>query len=140
MTPIGHTAAEISGTAGLCALCQGGAARRVRTATPLPGIKRISGANVLRNAVMIPHVTSHAVADVTDLETFRIDLNKEYEKSGVKITMLAFLVQAAAASLRQFPEFNSSLDGENLILKRKEAASQFPPEAAFPVRASIPIL
>jgi pyruvate dehydrogenase E2 component (dihydrolipoamide acetyltransferase) len=85
---------------------------------PLSRIKKISGANLHRNWVMIPHVTNHEDADITDLEAFRVQLNKENEKSGVKVTMLAFMIKAAVAALKKFPEFNASLDGENLILKQ----------------------
>ena len=87
-------------------------------AKPLSRIKKISGANLHRNWVMIPHVTNHDDADITDLEEFRVTLNKEVEKSGVKVSMLSFMIKAAVASLKRFPEFNASLDGENLILKR----------------------
>ncbi|TNF61244.1 MAG: dihydrolipoyllysine-residue acetyltransferase, partial [Burkholderiales bacterium] len=80
-------------------------------------IKKISGANLLRNAVMIPAVTNHDDADITDLEAFRVATNKENEKSGVKITMLAFLIKASVAALKKFPEFNSSLDGDSLVYK-----------------------
>ncbi|TCS99398.1 pyruvate dehydrogenase E2 component (dihydrolipoamide acetyltransferase) [Tepidimonas ignava] len=87
----------------------------------LSRIKRISGANLMRNAVMIPAVTNHDDADVTELEAFRVQLNKEYEKQGIKVTMLAFLIKACVAALKKFPEFNSSLDveggSEALILK-----------------------
>ncbi|MBA2963223.1 MULTISPECIES: dihydrolipoyllysine-residue acetyltransferase [Ramlibacter] len=83
----------------------------------LSRIKKISGANLHRNWVMIPHVTNHDDADITDLEAFRVQLNKENEKSGVKVTMLAFLIKASVAALKKFPEFNSSLDGEQLVLK-----------------------
>jgi len=85
---------------------------------PLSRIKKISGANLHRNWVMIPHVTNHDDADITDLEAFRVQLNKEMEKSGVKVTMLAFLIRACVAALQKFPEFNASLDGENLVLKK----------------------
>jgi pyruvate dehydrogenase E2 component (dihydrolipoyllysine-residue acetyltransferase) len=85
---------------------------------PLSRIKKISGANLHRNWVMIPHVTNHDEADITELEDFRIRLNKEIEKSGVRISMLAFMIKAAVAALKKFPEFNSSLEGENLILKK----------------------
>ncbi|MEI6114940.1 MAG: dihydrolipoyllysine-residue acetyltransferase [Burkholderiales bacterium] len=85
---------------------------------PLSRIKKISGANLHRNWVMIPHVTNNDEADITDLEALRITLNKENEKSGIKITMLAFLIKACVAALRKFPEFNASLDGDNLILKK----------------------
>ncbi|WP_180684560.1 2-oxo acid dehydrogenase subunit E2, partial [Tepidicella baoligensis] len=80
-------------------------------------IKKISGANLLRNAVMIPAVTNHDDADITDLEAFRVATNKEHEKSGIKVTMLAFLIKACVAALKKFPEFNSSLDGDALIYK-----------------------
>jgi pyruvate dehydrogenase E2 component (dihydrolipoamide acetyltransferase) len=81
-------------------------------------IKKISGANLLRNAVMIPAVTNHDDADITDLEAFRVATNKEHEKSGVKVTMLAFLIKACVAALKKYPEFNSSLDGDALIYKQ----------------------
>ncbi|NBT54708.1 MAG: dihydrolipoyllysine-residue acetyltransferase [Betaproteobacteria bacterium] len=81
-------------------------------------IKKISGANLLRNAVMIPAVTNHDDADITDLEAFRLATNKEHEKSGVKVTMLAFLIKACVAALKKYPEFNSSLDGDALIFKQ----------------------
>ena len=85
---------------------------------PLSRIKKISGANLHRNWVMIPHVTNHDEADITDLEAFRVRLNQEIEKSGVRVSMLAFMIKAAAATLKKFPEFNASLDGENLVLKQ----------------------
>ena len=85
---------------------------------PLSRIKRISGANLHRNWVMIPHVTNHDDADITDLEAFRVQLNKENEKSGVKVSMLAFMIKAAVATLKKFPEFNASLDGDNLVMKK----------------------
>ena len=81
-------------------------------------IKKIGGANLLRNAVMIPAVTNFDDADITDLEAFRVSTNKENEKSGVKVTMLAFLIKACVASLKKFPEFNSSLDGDALVYKQ----------------------
>ncbi len=81
-------------------------------------IKKISGANLHRNWVMIPHVTNHDDADITDLEAFRVSTNKENEKSGVKVTMLAFLIKACVAALRKFPEFNASIDGDQLVLKQ----------------------
>ena len=81
-------------------------------------IKKISGANLLRNAVMIPAVTNHDDADITELEAFRVSTNKEHEKSGVKVTMLAFLIKACVAALKKFPEFNSSLDGDALVYKQ----------------------
>ena len=80
-------------------------------------IKKISGANLHRNWVVIPHVTNHDDADITDLEAFRVQFNKENEKSGVKVTMLAFMIKAAVAALKKFPEFNSSLDGDQQVLK-----------------------
>jgi len=84
----------------------------------LSRIKKISGANLHRNWVVIPHVTNHDDADITELEAFRVQLNKENEKSGVKVTMLAFLIKASVAALKKFPEFNTSLDGEQLVLKK----------------------
>ena len=83
----------------------------------LSRIKKISGANLHRNWVVIPHVTNHDDADITELEAFRVALNKENEKSGIKVTMLAFLIKASVAALKKFPEFNASLDGEQLVLK-----------------------
>ena len=80
-------------------------------------IKKISGANLLRNAVMIPAVTNHDDADITELEAFRVLTNKENEKSGVKVTMLAFLIKACVVALKKFPDFNSSLDGDALVYK-----------------------
>ena len=80
-------------------------------------IKKISGANLLRNAILIPAVTNHDDADITDLEAFRVSTNKENEKSGVKVTMLAFLIKACVAALKKYPEFNSSLDGDALVYK-----------------------
>jgi pyruvate dehydrogenase E2 component (dihydrolipoamide acetyltransferase) len=87
---------------------------------PLSKIKKISGANLARNWVMIPHVTQHDDADVTDLETLRVALNKENEKTGVKFTMLGFIIKAVVAALKKYPDFNASLDatGDNLILKK----------------------
>ncbi|MFO1303958.1 MAG: dihydrolipoyllysine-residue acetyltransferase [Burkholderiales bacterium] len=84
---------------------------------PLMRIKKISAANLHRNWVMIPHVTNHDDADITDLEAFRVQLNKEIEKSGVKVSMLAFLIKAAVAALKKFPDFNASLEGDNLVMK-----------------------
>lgn len=84
----------------------------------LSRIKKISGANLLRNAVMIPSVTNHDDADITDLEAFRVATNRENEKSGIKVTMLAFLIKACVAALKKYPEFNSSLDGDALIYKQ----------------------
>ncbi|MFO1317480.1 MAG: dihydrolipoyllysine-residue acetyltransferase [Burkholderiales bacterium] len=87
-------------------------------AKPLSRIKKISGANLHRNWVMIPHVTNHDDADITELEAFRVQLNKENEKSGVRVSMLAFMIKAAVATLQKFPEFNASLDGDSLVLKK----------------------
>ena len=81
-------------------------------------IKKISGANLHRNWVIIPHVTNHDDADITDLEAFRVLMNKENEKSGVKVTMLAFLIKACVAALKKFPEFNASLDGDSIVYKQ----------------------
>ena len=81
-------------------------------------IQKISGANLLRNAIMIPAVTNHDDADITELEAFRVLTNKENEKSGVKVTMLAFLIKACVAALQKFPQFNSSLDGDALVYKQ----------------------
>ncbi len=85
---------------------------------PLSRIKKISGANLHRNWVMIPHVTNHDDADITELEAFRVTLNKEYEKAGVKVTMLAFVIKACVAALKKFPDFNASLDGDALVYKK----------------------
>ncbi|MFA6313814.1 MAG: dihydrolipoyllysine-residue acetyltransferase [Sterolibacterium sp.] len=87
-------------------------------AKPLARIKKISGANLWRNWVMIPHVTQFDEADITDLEAFRVAMNKDSDKTGVKLTMLAFLIKASVVALKKFPEFNASLDGDNLILKQ----------------------
>ena len=85
---------------------------------PMSRIKKISGANLARNWVMLPHVTQFDEADITALEAFRVQLNRENEKAGIKITMLAFLIKASVAALKQFPDFNSSLDGDNLVVKQ----------------------
>lgn len=85
---------------------------------PLSRIKKISAQNLARNWVMIPAVTYHEDADITDLEALRVLLNKENEKAGIKVTMLAFLIKASVKALQKFPEFNSSLDGDNLVLKK----------------------
>ncbi|MDQ2916543.1 MAG: dihydrolipoyllysine-residue acetyltransferase [Pseudomonadota bacterium] len=87
---------------------------------PLSRIRKISGANLARNWAMIPHVTQFDAADITELDALRIALNKENDKAGVKVTMLAFLVKASAALLQRFPDFNASLDpsGENVVYKR----------------------
>lgn len=87
-------------------------------AKPLSRIKKISGANLHRNWVMIPHVTNHDDADVTDLEAFRVQLNQEADKGAAKVTMLAFLIKACVSALRRFPEFNASLEGDSLVYKR----------------------
>src|SRR5688572_16216158 len=85
---------------------------------PLSRIRKISGQNLARNWVMIPHVTQFDEADITELEALRVQLNKEHEKAGVKFTMLAFLIKASVAALKRFPEFNASLDGDNLVFKQ----------------------
>ena len=85
---------------------------------PLSRIKKISGQNLARNWAMIPAVTYHEDADITDLEAFRVLMNKEYEKSGKKLTMLAFIIKASVRALQEFPEFNTSLDGDNLVYKK----------------------
>jgi pyruvate dehydrogenase E2 component (dihydrolipoamide acetyltransferase) len=85
---------------------------------PLSRIQKISGPNLHRNWVMIPHVTQNDDADVTELEEFRKQLNAEFSKSGVKVTMLAFLIKASIAALKKFPQFNTSLDGDELVYKK----------------------
>ena len=85
---------------------------------PLSRIKKISGANLHRNWVMIPHVTNNDEADITELEALRVQLNKENEKAGVKVTMLAFVIKAVVSALKKFPTFNASLDGDNLVFKQ----------------------
>ncbi len=85
---------------------------------PLSRIKKISGQNLARNWAMIPAVTYHEDADITDLEAFRVQMNKEFEKSGKKLTMLAFIIKASVRALQEFPEFNTSLDGDNLVYKK----------------------
>jgi pyruvate dehydrogenase E2 component (dihydrolipoamide acetyltransferase) len=87
-------------------------------AKPLSRLKKIAGANLHRNWVMIPHVTNHDDADITDLEALRVLLNKENEKAGIKVTMLAFLIKVCVSALKKFPEFNASLEGDNLIYKQ----------------------
>ena len=87
-------------------------------AKPLSRIKKISGANLARNWVMIPHVTQFDDADITELEAFRVRLNKENEKAGIKVTMLAFLIKASVAALKKFSDFNASIDGDNLVYKK----------------------
>jgi pyruvate dehydrogenase E2 component (dihydrolipoamide acetyltransferase) len=81
-------------------------------------IKKISGANLLRNAIVIPAVTNFDDADITDLEAFRVATNKENEKSGVKVTMLAFLIKACVSALKKFPDFNASIDGDAVVYKQ----------------------
>jgi pyruvate dehydrogenase E2 component (dihydrolipoamide acetyltransferase) len=87
---------------------------------PLSRIQKLSGANLARNWAMIPHVTQHDDADITELEELRVALNKENEKAGIKLTMLAFLMKASVAAMQKYPTFNASLDasGENLVLKK----------------------
>ncbi|HET9554562.1 MAG TPA: dihydrolipoyllysine-residue acetyltransferase [Anaeromyxobacteraceae bacterium] len=85
---------------------------------PLSRIKKIAGANLARNWVMIPHVTQFDEADITELEAFRVKLNEEQAKAGVKVTLLAFVMKACVAALRRFPELNASLDGDALVVKR----------------------
>jgi pyruvate dehydrogenase E2 component (dihydrolipoamide acetyltransferase) len=84
---------------------------------PLSKIKKISGQNLSRNWVMIPHVTYHEEADITELEEFRVATNKENAATGVKVTVLAFLIKASAMALKKHPEFNSSIDGDNIVFK-----------------------
>ena len=85
---------------------------------PLQRIKKISGANLARNWVMIPHVTQFDEADITEMEAFRKSMSEELKTDGVKLTPLAFLVKACVAALKKYPEFNASLDGDNLVLKQ----------------------
>jgi pyruvate dehydrogenase E2 component (dihydrolipoamide acetyltransferase) len=86
----------------------------------LSRIKKLSGTNLHRNWITIPHVTQQDEADITEVEAFRVKTNEEIAKSGVKVTMLAFLIKACVAALKKYPEFNASLEpgGENLILKK----------------------
>jgi pyruvate dehydrogenase E2 component (dihydrolipoamide acetyltransferase) len=86
-------------------------------AKPLSRIQKISGPALARNWVMIPHVTQFDEADITELEAFRAKVNEENAKAGIKVTPLAFLVKAVVAALKKFPQFNSSLDGDNLVFK-----------------------
>jgi pyruvate dehydrogenase E2 component (dihydrolipoamide acetyltransferase) len=81
-------------------------------------IQRISAPNLARNWVMIPHVTHNDEADITELESWRRVLNEEHARAGVKFTMVSFLIAACVATLKEFPDFNASLDGEELVLKR----------------------
>lgn len=85
---------------------------------PLSRIKKLSGANLARNWVMIPHVTQFDEADITEMEAFRKQMSEELKKQDVKLTPLAFLIKAAVAALKKYPEFNASLDGDNLVLKQ----------------------
>ncbi len=85
---------------------------------PLSRIRKLSGPALARNWVMIPHVTQFDEADITELESFRQRVNEENAKSGVKATALAFIIKACVAALKRFPDFNSSLDGDSLVLKR----------------------
>ena len=85
---------------------------------PLSRIKKISGANLHRNWVRIPHVTNNDEADITELEAFRVKLNEEHAKAGTKFTLLAFLIKSCAVALKRFPQFNASLDGDDLVLKQ----------------------
>ncbi len=96
----------------------------------LSRIKKISGANLLCNAILIPAVTNHDDVDITDLEAFRVSTNKENEKSGIKITMLAFLIKACVVALKKYPEFNSLLDAESdgaALIYRQYYTSVLPP-------------
>lgn len=85
---------------------------------PLTRIQKLSSANLARNWVVIPGVTYHEDADITELESFRISTNKKHEKEAIKITMLSFIIKASVSALQQYPEFNSSLDGDELVLKK----------------------
>lgn len=88
------------------------------TSQPLSRIRKLSGANLHRNWIAIPHVTNHHDVDVTELEAFRVEANREYQSRGVKFTILPFVIKACVTALKQFPEFNASLDGDSLILKQ----------------------
>jgi len=87
---------------------------------PLSRIRKISGANLHRNWVTIPHVTQNDEADITELEVFRKQMSEEVQKQGIRVTLLAFLIKAAVAALKQYPQFNASMsaDGESLVLKQ----------------------
>ena len=85
---------------------------------PLSRIQKISGANLARNWVMIPHVTQFDEADITDMEAFRKTMGEELKADGTKLTPLAFLIKAVVAALKKYPTFNASLDGDNLVLKQ----------------------
>jgi pyruvate dehydrogenase E2 component (dihydrolipoamide acetyltransferase) len=84
----------------------------------LSRIKMIAGANLTHNWITIPHVTNFDEADITELEAFRLRLNHENAKDGFKLTMLAFLIKASVAALQRYPDFNASLDGEEVVYKR----------------------
>ena len=84
---------------------------------PLSRIKKISGPNLARNWVMIPAVTYHEDADITELEALRVQLNKENDKAGIKVTMLAFIIKAVVAALKKYPDLNSSLDADSQVFK-----------------------
>lgn len=84
---------------------------------PLSRIRKLSGPNLHRNWLQIPHITNYDEADITDLEAFRQEINAEQSKSGTKLTLLAFLIKACISAFQKFPEFNSSLDGDSLVLK-----------------------
>jgi pyruvate dehydrogenase E2 component (dihydrolipoamide acetyltransferase) len=86
---------------------------------PLSRIKKIAGPALARNWVLIPHVTQHDEADITELDAYRKELDATYrQQQEIRVTLLAFLIKAVVVALRQFPDFNASLDGDNLILKR----------------------
>jgi pyruvate dehydrogenase E2 component (dihydrolipoamide acetyltransferase) len=84
----------------------------------LSRIKKIAGANLHRNWVMIPHVTNNDEADITELDAFRAQLAKEHEAAGIRVTLLAFLIRACVAALKKFPDFNASIDGDSLVHKQ----------------------
>jgi pyruvate dehydrogenase E2 component (dihydrolipoamide acetyltransferase) len=86
--------------------------------TPLPRIKRISGANLHRNWVRIPHVTNFDEADITELEALRVTLNREAPEGTARVTLLAFLIKACVSALQRFAQFNVSLDGQDVVQKR----------------------
>jgi pyruvate dehydrogenase E2 component (dihydrolipoamide acetyltransferase) len=90
------------------------------TTQPLTRIKKLSGSNLLRNWLTIPHVTQHDEADISELEAFRKSEADQAKKEGIRFTLLAFLVKAVVVALKQYPHFNSSLsmDGESLVLKQ----------------------
>jgi pyruvate dehydrogenase E2 component (dihydrolipoamide acetyltransferase) len=85
---------------------------------PLPKIKQIAGPNLQRNWITIPHVTHDDEADITELEAFRVRENEQLKERGVKLTMVALLLKACVATLKEHPEFNASLDGDQLVIKR----------------------